>query len=82
MMKTALCESAGHVLGYAWRKQPDWFRDSETELKPLFAERNRLHTLWLSTGLEIDRKKFARERSAAMRAVRLAKDAWFQRKAT
>ena len=33
VVKTALCESAGHVLGYAWRKQPDWFRDSETVIE-------------------------------------------------
>ena len=72
--KTALCESAGHVLGYAWRKKPDWFSDSETELKLLFAERNRLIPCglvpgWRETGA----------RSAAKRAVRIAKVAWFQR---
>ena len=42
--------------------------------------RNRLHTLWLITGTEENRKKYANARRAARRAVRAAKDAWFQHK--
>ena len=38
--------------------------------------------MYVCIGLERDRKKFTRARSAARRPVRLAKDAWFQRKAT
>ena len=36
VMKTALCESARHILGYELRKHPDWFMESEIELRPLF----------------------------------------------
>ena len=61
--------------------QADWYRESESVLRPLFEERNRLYTLWLSTGLEKDRKKFAEARSVARRAVRESKNAWFQRMA-
>ena len=48
---------------------------------PLFEERNRLYTLWLSTGLEMDTKKFAEARSVARRTARESKNAWFQRMA-
>ena len=52
------------------------------ELKPLFAERNRMHTVWISDGREASRRKYADARRAARHAVRVAKDAWFQRKAS
>ena len=39
-LKNALCESAKAVLGYENRRQPDWFRESEADLRPLIAERN------------------------------------------
>ena len=44
-------------------------------------ERNRLHTPWLSTGREENSRKHADAHKAARRAVRAAKDAWFQCKA-
>ena len=56
-LKSVLCGGAEAELGYEDRRQPDWFRDSEVDLQPLFEERNRLYALWLSTGKEIDRKK-------------------------
>ena len=37
--------------------------------------------MWLSTGVERDKKKHAEARRSARRQVRAAKDAWFQRKA-
>ena len=39
--------------------------DSEDDLKPLFAEKNRQYAVWLSTGEEKDRKKHALARTAA-----------------
>ena len=38
-----LCESAESVLGLASRRYPDWFLDSEVNLKPLFEQRNQLY---------------------------------------
>ena len=63
------------------RRQPDWFTESEENLKLLFLERNRLYALWLSTEKEIYKNKHRIARRTARRAVRTAKDAWFQRKA-
>ena len=77
-----MCDAAKEWLGYEDRRQPDWFRESEVDLKPLFAERNRMHTVWISDGREASRRKYADARRAARHAVRVAKDAWFQRKAS
>ena len=33
-VKAGLCETAERVLGYETRRQPDWFRESEADLKP------------------------------------------------
>ena len=81
VLKVALCDEAEAVLGYEDRRQPDWFRESGTSLRPLLVERNRLHSLWLSTGRERDRRKHTEARGSVRREVRAAKDAWFQRKA-
>ena len=80
VMKSALCEAAGSVLGSASKRQADWFRENEALLRPLFEERSRLYALWLSTGSERDKRKFAGARRAARRAVRMAKNGWFQMK--
>ena len=80
-LKAGLCETAESVLGYETRRQPDWFRESEADIKPLLERWTRLYTLWLSTAREGDWKKFVKARSDARRAVRGAKDNWFQRKA-
>ena len=41
------------------REQPDWFRESEDAMKPLLEEKNKLYSLWQSTGQERDQKKLA-----------------------
>ena len=82
VVKSSLRCGAEITLGYEDRRQPDWFRESEDHLKPLFVERNELYALWLETRRERDRKKLAEARRVARRAVRAAKNAWFQRKAT
>ena len=52
-LKTALCDGAKTELGYEDRKQPDWFRGSEKDLRALFSERNRLYVLWITTGKDV-----------------------------
>ena len=82
VLSSVMCDAAKEWLGYEDRRQPDWFRESEVDLKPLFAERNRMHTVWISDGREASRRKYADARRVARHAVRVAKDAWFQRKAS
>ena len=72
VLRSVMCDAAKECLGHEDRRQPDWLRESEVDLKPLFVERNRLHTLWLSTGKEENRRKYADARRAARRVVRAA----------
>ena len=81
VMKTALCETASSVLGTACKRQADWFRESDDDLRPLIEERNRLHASWLNTGSDRDKRKFVKARTKARQAIREAKNAWFQVKA-
>ena len=69
------------MLGHEHRKQPDWFRESEVDLKPLVAERNRMFALWLATRNERGRKRRAAAQRVARLVVRVKKDAWLQHKA-
>ena len=55
-VKAGLCETSESVLDYETRRQPDWFRESEADLKPLLERRTSLYTLWLSTARERDWK--------------------------
>ena len=81
-MKSALCETAEELLGHEHGNQPDWFRESEVDLKLLIAEGNRprLCSLWLAIGSDRDRKRHAAARRVVRQTVREAKDAWLQHK--
>ena len=81
-IRSAMVETAREVLGYEEKyHQPDWFRESEENLGPLFQERNQLYLRWLSTKRTSDHKKFKKARRDARKAMREAKDAWFRKKA-
>ena len=80
-LKNASCKSAKAVLGYENWRQPDWFRESEADLRPLIAEKNQLYVLWMSTWKERDRNKHARAWRETRKVVRVAKNALFQQKA-
>ena len=81
VLKEALCESAEAALGVEKKRHPDWFRECSVTLQPLIEERNRLYTRWLQTSRESDRRAFVKKRSDARRAIRDAKNTWFQSKA-
>ena len=42
------------ILGEEQRKHADWFRESESVLKPLLERRNRLYMTWLNNRQESD----------------------------
>ncbi len=81
MMKRAMCETAGSVLGSAGRHRADWFKESEVDLKPLIEKRNRMHSLWIGTGRERDKAKWMRACRDTRSRMRAAKNTWFQKKA-
>ena len=64
--KSALCEGVEAILRFANRKQLEWFRNNEAAINLILEEKNKLYSLWLSLGLERDRKKD----DAACRAAR------------
>ena len=80
-IKTAIVDAAKESWGVEIRRQPDWFRESSESLEPLFQRRSSLYTNWLASGRESDRSKFAKARCDARKAVREAKNAWFQARA-
>ena len=80
-VKEALTTAADSVLGYENHRNPDWFHDSSETLEPLFVHRNQLYSKWLSSKQDCDKVQFLQARSRARKAVRAAKNSWFQRKA-
>ena len=62
-------------------RYPDWFPENACKLEPLIRSRNHLYSKWLSTSKESDQQCFAKARSEACRAVRVAKNEGFQGKA-
>ena len=80
-IRSALTGAAESIFGTERRRYPDWFAENACRLEPLFQSRNHLYSKWLSTGRESDRQRFAKAHSEARRAVREAKNEWFQDKA-
>ena len=58
LLKSALYDTASSIVGHAHKREADWFRDNEAELRPLFEERSKMHALWLGTGQRRDKRKF------------------------
>ncbi len=81
VMRDAMCSVAKSILGVARGRKTDWFRESGNVLRPLFEERSRTYAQRLSSGKAKDKKKFVKAGSVARKAVRDAKNGWFQRKA-
>ena len=73
VLRSALCDTASSIVGHAHKREADWFRDSEAELRPLFEERSKMHALWLGTGQPRLKRKFMMARRSARKAVRKRK---------
>ena len=81
-MKTALVHTAEDALGRAGRLQPDWFLESLEALQPLLVAWNAAYSRWVRTVIMEDLSKFRQARCTARRAIRKAKNEWFQKKAS
>ena len=75
-----LIESADGLVGKVKVCQPDWFRESMGTLKPLLQSRNCAHTKWLASRKGNDLTRFKQAQITAWRAIRAAKNSWFQEK--
>ena len=80
-VRGALTDAADSVLGYEKHRNPDWFRESLELLEPLLQRRNQLYTKWLGSKSDCDKLRYCEARRVARRAVRTAKNTWFQNKA-
>ena len=60
---------------------PDWFQESMEELKPLLQQRNDAYNKWLAAKRKADSSRFKEAKNVARKAIRNAKNSWFQRKA-
>ena len=80
-MKDTLTSAASDVFSFSFHHQPDWFADSLELLQPLLTYRNAAYSKWVGTGNPEDLVVFKRARGEPKRAVREAKNRWFQEKA-
>ena len=80
-LKRALSDAAEADLGHSKRRQPDWFQDNSSKIRSLIEKRNKMYSLWLSTGMQRDKHKFVTARTDARRTIRIAKEEWFMHKA-
>ena len=70
VLRDAMCSAARSKLGQGGRREPDWFRDSESVLRPLFERRRQLFSQWLCSRKMRDKRKFVEARRVARRTVR------------
>ena len=81
VMSGALIESADELVGKVKGRHPNWFRESMGTLKPLLQSKNCAYTKWLASRKGDDLTRFRQARITARRAIRAAKNSWFQEKA-
>ena len=80
--KDTVFDTAKSVLGYSKRKQPDWFDESNHEIKDLLAKKRAAHNACLndkSSQKKHDQYRWLR--SQAQSKIRKIKDAWWADKA-
>ncbi len=81
VMKSALYVAAKSTLATSSQKKVDWFEENAGMLMPMLEKRKEAYLKWLDTGNEREQKKFAELHGKVRRAVRVAKNSWFLRKA-
>ena len=75
-LSNSLLDAGREHLGYAHKRQPDWFDENRTVFLPLIKERRLLHQRWVESGQAEDYTKFKIARTEARAAVRRAKNHW------
>ena len=77
-IRSALITTSDELLGLASSRQPDWFKESESELTPYLIAKNDAYNTWLSRE---NLTRFRQARYRARKAIRNAKNEWFKAKA-
>jgi len=78
VLRECVLKAAESVLGWEDSKQPDWFIESYSKLRPLIIKRNCLFQRWLKTQL---REHFVGQCRHVARMVRKTKNDWYQQQA-
>ena len=77
-VKDIMCSTAEVVLGPRQRRQPDWFKASETVLLPLIDIKNSAGDVMLQKNTASSRKNFRQTQREVEKAVRSAKETWIE----
>eukprot|EP00117_Sycon_ciliatum_P039014 scpid35652/ scgid3339/ Craniofacial development protein 2; p97 bucentaur protein len=77
-VKDIMCSTAEDVLGPRQRRQPDWFKASETVLLPLIDIKNSAGDVMLQKNTASSRKNFRQTQREVEKAVRSAKETWIE----
>ena len=81
VIRDSLLKAATSVLGWEDSRQPDWFVEAYSVLRPLVTKRNQLFRRWLRTQLPEDRERFVNQRRHVAKMVREAKNNGYQQQA-
>ena len=76
VMRSSLLESADELLGYEKSRQPDWFQESEDELRLQLQWRNNAYDRWAS-----GKTRFKVARNEPWKSIREPKNSWLRAKA-
>ena len=74
-------KAAENAVGYEKRRQPDWFKESETTLRKCIDKRNNLFSQWLRTHHHSNRQRYVAQRRLVAAEIKRAKNVWFEAKA-
>ena len=77
-----MTKAAETVLGWEYRKQPDWFKENIFNLQEMMSTHNTSFARWLGTHNNSNRQRYLTQRRAVACKLRRAKNEWLQRKAS
>ena len=78
-LKRCIVETDEDCLGWARKRQPDWFLDVIDTLKPLVAANRRAQCKFLHDHTNSSKKEFRQHQRIVKKAVDEAKEAWISR---
>ena len=80
-MSKAVLEAAAGVLGYAGKKNADWFSENDERIRDLIEERNKALTTKLSNPTATNQQRLTSARSILQRKLREMENDWWLQKA-
>ena len=72
-IRDSVGKAAENAVGYEKRRQPDWFKESETTLRKCTDKSNNLFSQWLRTHHHSDRQRYVAQRRLVAAEIKRAK---------